>query len=95
MAVGVVFIALFAAATLAFLAVYEGLVLWVIWGWFMVPLGTPQITLPWAIGLSLIAGLLTNTTPPVAKEDQNKHIFNVLSKPAVILAWAWIAKQFM
>lgn len=47
-------------ATLPFLLVLEGLILTVLWDWFIVPLGIAGISIPVAIGIALIAGLLTH-----------------------------------
>ena len=38
--------------------VYSGFAVYLVWGWFVVPLGVMPISLPWAIGLCCLAGLL-------------------------------------
>jgi hypothetical protein len=37
----------------------RGWVLSVLWGWFVTPLGTPPITIPIALGLSLLISMFT------------------------------------
>jgi len=40
--------------------VWSGFVLSILWGWFLVPaFHLPQITIPLAIGISLVIGMLT------------------------------------
>jgi|SRR5690348_7092427 len=62
-------------ATLLFVivcgALFSGLVLSVLWGWFIVPaLHAAPITVPQAIGLSLVVGLLTRGT--AREKDEEK-----------------------
>lgn len=95
-AVGSFVVATVLAAFIAIIAVYEGLVLWIVWGWFIVPLGVPMITIPWAIGISLVAGLLNNTAVRPSDDDAKlNHARDVLMKPLIVLASAWVVKQFM
>lgn len=43
--------------------VLKGFVLKVLWGWFIVPLGVVAITIPNALGLSVIIAFLIYTIP--------------------------------
>jgi hypothetical protein len=94
-AISVLFAVWFATAYV----LYVGAVLWLLWTWFLVPLGVPQIGVAWAIGISCIAALLN----PAQKEDQSdddfvdalKRLGSILTKPAIILLIGWCAKQFM
>jgi hypothetical protein len=50
-----------------------GLVLSVLWGWFVVPaLHASAITIPQAIGLSLVVGMLTRGLVRDDKSEKNK-----------------------
>ena len=42
------------------LTVMKGAVLMVMWQWFVVPLGVVRISMPWAIGLMVLGGLVDN-----------------------------------
>ncbi len=43
--------------------ILKGFVLKVLWGWFIVPLGVIAITIPNALGLSVIIAFLIHTIP--------------------------------
>ena len=60
---------LFMLVVLPIQAILGGFVLSQLWGWFMVPFGVVAISIPWAIGLSLLVGTFT-MTPNVATKDQ-------------------------
>ncbi len=38
--------------------VYSSFAFYLVWGWFVVPFGIMPISLPWALGLCCLAGLL-------------------------------------
>lgn len=46
---------------------YSSYVLTLLWSWFIVPLGVVNITIPWAIGLSCLAGMYKGI--PAQNED--------------------------
>jgi hypothetical protein len=50
------------------IGIWNGFVLSIMWGWFVVPLGLPTITVPNAIGLALIVDLVR----PYRKPDDHK-----------------------
>jgi hypothetical protein len=86
--------AMIGALTL-FLIAIEGFILSIMWGWFVVPFGIQQISVPWAIGLCGIASILGNAQIPVDEDKKKKHALNVLLRPWLILLVGYIAKQFM
>lgn len=59
------------AAIIANMA-FRGYVLTDLWGWFVVPLGAPQIGITAAIGLSLILHWLTMNQFAAMREDDSK-----------------------
>lgn len=79
----------------------RGLVLSQIWAWFVVPLGVTPITLPWALGISTLAYLLTDHA------NQNEHESDELSAVvrrvmvrvfvtlAAALAFGWLYHVWM
>lgn len=46
-------------AALAVVAIVRGLALSILWGWFIAPLGPPEINVGEAIGIALVVGMLT------------------------------------
>lgn len=87
-AAGPVAIAIFAGGL-----ILEGYVLSIVWSWFMVPFGLPQISIPWAIGVSVTASLVMPT--PRGKQTNWETWFALLLKPLLILLIAWACKQWM
>jgi len=83
--------------------IMEGLVLSVVWNWFM-PLifGLPELTLIQALVVSLVIGYLTKATVP-EKEGKSKDltvaliegIMMVVLRPLVFLAIAFVFKWLM
>lgn len=83
---------------LAGMTVLDGLVLKVMWGWFLVPLGLPPIGIAMAIGIGGIISLVSYT--PVRKSEKGRELtdlaeslINSLIKMAILLAVGWIAHQ--
>lgn len=99
-----VFTFTFTAFFLALYAVLGGLVLSVLWGWFIVPVfSLPALTVCQSIGVSSVAGWLTYR--PRSKEEEEKikkeaglHPFRTLTRPIVqaslVLAIGWIVHLF-
>ncbi len=82
---------------LALVAIYGGFVLYVLWGWFIVPLGVPQIGIAWAIGISTVFHLIAPSQPLPKTDDEHvwQNVAYVLLKPFIALAIGWTAKSFM
>lgn len=84
---GVAFIALF--------ALYNGFVLSILFGWFLVPLGLPQIGIAHAYGLSLLASVILSTRGLSFSGDKKAIFATGLLMPAMALFLGWIAVGFM
>jgi len=83
------------AGFIAFMVIYEAMVLWLLWGWFIAPLGVPQIGIAWAAGIACVAGIFATTPPRPKDEDAGKPLTALLLKPAILLIVGFIAKLFM
>lgn len=85
-----------AAITWIVLTVIRGTVVAVLWLWFMVPLGVPQINAAWAIGLTILGRLVLGTREDSVSFDT---ILEYLLGNAIILglvlAGAWVVRSFM
>lgn len=80
------------------LILWQGYVLWVMWGWFIVPLGAPEINVPWAIGFAAVVHMLqpiTHDPPAQSKTESTMRIIGPILRPAFILLVGYIAKQYM
>ena len=83
---------------------YEGWIIWVLWGWFMVPLGIPVITFVHAVGISVLVGVFTSNPKPKtdaehrAYQDTNNlmyaHFMWALNV-TLLLGVGWIVHQWM
>lgn len=72
---------------LIFIGVLTGIVFSSLWGWFVVPLGFPQISIPHAVGLTMIVSLLRWDSVNKNKPDS---LTEAVSMPVAGLGSAWI-----
>jgi len=85
------------------LCVFDGWVLSILWGWFVVPLGVVALTIPGAIGLRLVVGLFVTNRSPKKLEDIEEEYedeypmigdalraFVLMAHRALALALGWI-----
>lgn len=84
-------------AIMALSAIWRGYALSIIWGWFMVPtFGLPALSIPVAIGLSVVVGMLTSHA--MKTDDKQSPVAAVLIAflvPVFALLIGWIAKSFI
>lgn len=53
------------------LSILRGFVLSQLWGWFIVPIGVPSISVPQAIGIAIIASVLTYAPSDAMQEKRD------------------------
>jgi hypothetical protein len=76
------------------LGIYRAWVLMLLWGWYVVPLGAPDIGMAHAYGLSLIALLCTMTREPERNETIAEGLFHAAffgtwtTTFALVIGWA-------
>jgi hypothetical protein len=79
--------------------VVDGYVLSVLWGWFVVPaFHIPALTIPYAIGVSMVAASLTNHRNGKEAEKEVswwQPLLFLTLKPAFALGLGWIVKAFI
>lgn len=79
-------------------SVMNGLVLSVLWGWFVVPVfNAPHLSIASAIGLSLVVSYLTHRTGTASGEKvgMGKLIGNSILYPLIALFLGWIIHFWM
>lgn len=82
---------------LAASAIWRGFVLSLLWAWFIVPLfGLPALSIPYAIGLSIVVGFLSHQAGKV-DDDQNwgSAVTVAALYPALALLAGWIVTKFI
>lgn len=89
---------MFALSTIVVAIVLRAWVLTVLWGWFLVPLGIPEVSIPTAIGIALILGLFTQHL--AKEENKEKNIIadigiRAIGAPIVSLVLGWIVTFFV
>ena len=62
---------------------FEGVVLCWLWSWYVVPLGVVQLTVPWAMGIGMLVGILGFS--PFALRDDEMTLLEGIGKGL----WAW------
>ncbi len=73
---------------LIFIGVLTGIVLSSLWGWFVVPLGYPQISIFHALGLTTLISILRFDS---VKQTTPDGIKDALLKPVIALGTAWLS----
>lgn len=85
-------------AYIAFMIVLRGWVISVLWAWFMVPLGLPDIGVAAAVGLSCLMAVFL-PTPAQMKNKEAEDRVQTMIYPFVswvlALAIGWVAHQVM
>lgn len=89
------FVVVMAVVAIAFAAIWNGFVLSVLWGWFMVPtFSLPHLGVAPAIGVALVIGYLTHQRKSDKEEWGDALAYAALS-PLIALGIGWIVKQWM
>lgn len=80
----------------------RGWVLSILWRWFMVPtLGLPALSIPQAIGIALVVGMLTHQSQHHLEDKDEKTSTKVVRvsepflTPFAMLLIGWIVRQYM
>jgi high-affinity Fe2+/Pb2+ permease len=80
---------------LAASSIWRGFALSILWGWFIVPVfGLPALSIPFAIGLSLVVGFLTDHVDD-KDGDWSAAVYKAAIGPAVALLIGWIVTKFI
>lgn len=81
---------------------WSGYALAKLWSWFLVPaLGVPPLSIPAAIGLSIVVSYMTYQKSTNTDEDKDtterviKDTVILALKPAVALGFGWVVAQWM
>lgn len=82
-------------AVIVGMALWNGYLLSVLWGWFVVPLGVPSIGVAHAIGLALIAGLLKGIRETSEEKGALLRIASWLIGTLLALGIGYIVKGHM
>lgn len=83
------------------MAVMQGWVLTILWGWFVVPtFGLPQLSIAVAIGFSLIVSLFrgaqqSKTPDERSTEEKVGQALVLFFGPLIVLFFGWIVHLFM
>src|SRR5882672_5049517 len=82
--------------------IFRGWVLCTLYGWFVQEtFSLPELSIPIAIGISVIVSMLTHENQSEKKEDESLDKYTVglivkaLALPAVSLAIGWVVKSFI
>lgn len=93
-------VALFALVTAVAMTI-RGFVLSILWGWFLVPLGLPVISIPLGIGVALIVTFLTapgkagKAEEKATAEKLQERMTQVFLGPFIALLIGWVVHQFV
>jgi hypothetical protein len=83
-------------------ALMNGWVLSILWGWFVLPLfGLPSLSIPKAIGLALVVGVLTkqDTQSESSNKETSNPIMALIARavfaPLFVLLIGWVVKLYI
>ena len=87
----------------AFGAIFNGYVLSVLWGWFVVPtFGAHSLGIVPAIGISMVASYLTHQPRHASKKEEQSFSDTIIEgigmavlEPSFALLFGWIVHLFM
>lgn len=79
------------------MSVFSGFVLSILWGWFAVPLGIMSISIPHAIGISVLISSITQQidSRKRTKDEDTTYYVSAIIRPFVVLLMGWVVKSFM
>ena len=81
---------------LSFSVLVNGWALWLLWGWFMVPLlSLPSLTYFQSVGVGLVVSYATYTYVPSKEEDKENFFLVVIVRPLVAVLLGFVIKQFI
>ena len=83
------------AVLIALVAIYEGFAIWILWGWFAVPLGIPAIGLAHAIGVDLLIGMFQPARFVTDDFDWAAWARTILFRPALAIAAGYVVLQYI
>lgn len=76
--------------------IVSGIVITVLWDWFVTPLfGLPALSIPYAIGLSLITHYMTYQYDGAESEDKAKYWLTMFLRPCLTIIVGYIVKAFI
>lgn len=91
-----IFIVLLALAVGLLGNVLNGYVLSILWGWFLVPLGLPEIGVITGIGICIIANFVTYKASDFKEiPGERSNYIGMFLTPLVVLLVGWIFHSFM
>lgn len=89
-------VAIAVVIAIGLLLLYQGWAIWMLWGWFVVPFGAPQITVAWAMGLCILLNSVRLKANPFKHEEvEGWQDFVWLLQPLAAVGFGWCVKQFM
>lgn len=80
---------------IAMFMLLRGLLLSLLWGWFVVPFGVPPIGIAWAIGLSVLMAMLTKEPPGDSSKTANEKLGRTIMFLLLSLFVGAVAHLFM
>lgn len=93
MPVLILFIIVIALMTLSLLV--NGWAFSILWGWFLVPLGLSELSIPTAIGMALIVQLLTYRASSEQHNSTKEAFIRSFSAPLLALGIGWVVQAFV
>jgi len=80
---------------------WTGFATFLLWGWFLVPLGVTKITFPMAMGIGVIISFLTTTTLSNKNDEEElfdqfmEEFFKEIARPLMAIVFGFVIQLFV
>ena len=75
--------------------ILNGFAVYIMWGWFIEPLGVPGIGIAHSLGISFLVTFITHQDVQSPDRDLFEAFILLFSKPLLTLLFGWIFQAFM
>lgn len=76
---------------------WRGYILSIVWRWLIQPtfFGAPDLSIPAAIGVSMVVGFLTQHASTKSDDEWQTGLIKIFLVPLIFLGVAWVVQSFI
>lgn len=85
-----------ALASIFLFVIIDGFTAWMLWGWFIAPLGVAKINIAHAMGIGLAVRVMAGCNSKSKEEqDTTDAIFEFFGRALFVLGFGWLLHSFI